>query len=143
MPFNPTLFVLIASITIGMWITIANVSALVSGWTALSRFYRSDSPIEGRKFRFCSARLRYRMSYNHCLGITANEQGMRVTCPFLRIGHPPLFFSWSDVRVRRSREAIFFELIYLEFAESPGVPFCISNRLANGLREAAGSAWPE
>ena len=128
---------------IGLWICVGPIISLMGGWRELGKYYRSANTVEGKKWRWQSGTLRYGTSYNNCLNITANEDGLGISVPiFFRIGHPPLFIPWTEIRTKQEKCMIFWKRTRLTFARIPDVPFRISNRLAKKIQEAVGQAWP-
>jgi hypothetical protein len=126
-----------------LWIFISFVISFIGGWRELGKYYRSTNPVEGKKWTWQSGSFRYSTSYNHCLNIAANEEGIRIAVSFMfRIGHPPLFIPWAETRARQEKFLIFWKNTRFTFAKVPDVPFRISNKLAKKIQEAVGQAWP-
>jgi hypothetical protein len=128
---------------IGVWICVGLLVSLMSGWRELGKYYRSTNPVEGEKWTWQSGSFRHGGSYNNCLNITANGEGIGIAMPFIfRIGHPFLFIPWTEIRVRQEKCLIFWKRTRFTFAKVPDVPFRISNKLAKKIQEAVGQAWP-
>jgi hypothetical protein len=125
------------------WVVIVKLIARTGGWRALAASYKAAYPFEGTKFRFQSARLRRKMSYNNVLTVGANRDGIYLKMSFIfRIGHPPLFIPWEDVSVSTAR-VMWTTTIKLEFAKCPKVPLMIRKRLAKKLEDASGMILTE
>jgi hypothetical protein len=128
---------------IGLWILIGLAISFVGGWRELGKYYRSTNRIEGKKWTWQSGSFRYSTSYNHCLNIAANEEGIQIAVPFMfRIGHPPLFIPWTETRAKQEKSLIFWKITRFTFAKVPDVPLRISNRLAKKIQAAVGETWP-
>ena len=120
------------------WMLIVKLISKAGGWGALAASYKAAYPFEGTKFRFQSARLRRKTSYNNALTVGANRDGIYLKMSFIfRIGHPPLFIPWEDVSTTTTR-VWWTTTIKLEFAKCPKVPLTIRKRLAEKLEGASG-----
>jgi len=123
-------------IFIGIWIVVMILSAKLSGWQTIARYYRSDSPFHGVRFRFQGARMRFWTNYNSSLTVGANKMGIHLSVWFLsRIGHPPLFIPWRDITMT-DRKKLFVRQVALQFARCPSIPFVITRRLADKIAQA-------
>jgi hypothetical protein len=143
---HPAFFVAVAALVtfIVTMTIISSVCSLVSGWSKLAKSYPCETYVVGTTWRWQSAKLRKGMNYNGCLTVTANAEGMRVSMwPLMRLGHPPLFFPWSDVSLSRQRDWFRSEYVRFTLAREPALPFVITGRLAKKIQEAIGPAWPE
>ncbi len=128
---------------VGLWIAISYLVARLGGWAKLATFYRFSGPFDGQCWRFQSAELRWKMGYNNCLTVGANSAGLYLSVLFLfRLGHPGLFIPWTDISITPGKRG--FWSIYREFRfrQAPMIPFRISQRLAQRIKESAGSAFP-
>jgi hypothetical protein len=124
-------------------IAMAIVFSAIGGWRLLARTYPLSEPFPADRWRFQSARMRYGVAYNGGLNVGADRRGLYISILFLlRGGHPPLFIPWPDVSIS-SEHSSWFAGTTLRFKKEPGVPFRISETLAQRLRVAAGSSWPQ
>jgi hypothetical protein len=113
------------------------LAAWLGGWAILARHYRASRDHDGRRLRFRSARFGA-VSYGRCLTLTVSAEGLGVAIlPVFRAVHPPLFFPWGDVAARAGRTWL-FTWIELTFAQSPGIDFRISRRLAEAVARESG-----
>ncbi len=111
--------------------------AKTSGWSALAKCYAAQEPFFGDTFRFRSARLSGHSNYNCCLTFGADRMGLSIAVwLFFRVGHPPLYIPWQDIRAREVR-ALFIPMIELRFAKAPQVAVRVTRRLAQTLLERA------
>jgi len=115
-----------------------------SGWSTLADFFRSDTDFRGQKWRMQSAAMRYAMSYNNCLTIGANEEGLYLAMPmfFIRVGHPPLFIPWSEVSASPVTTGWLRGRTRLHLGRDLQIPLTISAALAQKLQMTAGTQWP-
>jgi hypothetical protein len=126
------------------WCAIVYWISLVGGWRQLARRYRTSSPISGTTWRFRSAAMHNwsESSYNSCLKLTANEEGLGLSVFFpFRFGHPPLFIPWSDMLVSQVRRVIFFNRVRFTFPDQPAIWIDITPRLAAKIQKAIACDW--
>ena len=123
------------------WIAASLQVARIGGWTRLSETYRYEGTFSGKKWRFRSGVLRWGMGYSNVLTIGANQQGLYLGVSLLfRLGHPALFFPWSDV-VIVGPKGWFFKWTELSVAKVPGVPIRLPQELVNSITAEAGQHW--
>lgn len=126
---------------VGFLIGLFFVIARLSGWTTLVTFYRFSNSFIGECWRFQSAEMRWKMGYNNCLTIGANESGLYLSVFFLfRFGHPNLFIPWTDISVNTKKGFIYTHMEF-RFRQAPMIPFQVSERLGQRIAKAAGNAW--
>ena len=131
-----------AVLFVALWIAVSALIGAVSGWRRLAMRYPEVRPFTGQLWRFQSGRMRNAMGYNNCLTVGADGLGLHLSVLFLfRVGHAPVFVPWGAVRVSPERW-LFLRRFRLDFRDEPGVSLAISDRLAERLKTAAGSAWP-
>jgi hypothetical protein len=124
------------------WVLVSGFLGYVGGWQSLAEIYREQRPFEGQRWWLQSGRMRWAMSYNNCLTVGANSEGLHVSVLFLfRAGHSPLFIRWEDVTVQ-TRTFLFVRRCRFQFRAAPGVFLDIRASLADKLRAQAGQAWP-
>ena len=126
-----------------MVIVLMTKSMAARAWRKLFGYYCASAPFSGKKFYACSARLRAYCSHNHILTIGANPKGMyaSVLSPF-QFGHFPLFIPWDDISAETKR-ILRVNVVMLQFAKCPDIPFWISRRLADKLEAASGVRFIE
>jgi hypothetical protein len=111
------------------WIALSILIAQLSGWARLARHYRADAPLDGDRFHFQSAGMRFGTNYNGCLTIGVDRKGLYLAVWFLfRIGHPPLLVPWRDITMTE-RKRFFIQQVVFRFDRYPRIPFIISKRL--------------
>lgn len=129
-------FVLIFSFC---WIALSILIAKLSGWAMLARHYRAEAPLDGTRFRFQSAGMRFATNYGGCLTVGVNKRGLYLTVWFLfRIGHPSLLIPWRDVTMTE-RKRFFIQQMVFRFARCPTIPFIINKRLADKIAMEKGN----
>ena len=117
--------------------------SMFGGWFALARKFRCENEFEGKKFRFCSAYMRFFCHYGSVLTLGTASTGLYMAIfPIFRVGHPPLLIPWSEVTVLKGETGIVFKRRRLLLGREESIPLSISNSLAEDLRTAAGQAWP-
>jgi hypothetical protein len=95
------------------------LGAQLSGWAELARYYRSEVPFEGERWRFRSCRTRWLAHYSGCVTLGVNADGLYLGLfSFFRIGHPPLFVPWHEVRLKLAK-TIVWERMELRFNQAP------------------------
>lgn len=110
----------------------------ISGWSTLANFYRSSGEFLGQRWRFQSGQLRWRMGYNNCLTIGANESGLYLSVFFLfRIGHPSLFIPWGEISTSTQKN-FWGHYIEFRFRQTQRIPFRVSFALGKKILEASG-----
>jgi hypothetical protein len=123
--------------------------ASIGGWRQLAKAYPCDGPIEGTRWRFQSAALRW-VNYSAGLEVTVNSEGLRMAICFpftwtpLNPTHAPFFLPWSEINV--SRKPVLgglFEEVRMVTQREPTVPVTIEAKLAQRIKDAIGPAWPE
>jgi hypothetical protein len=81
--------------------------------------------------------------YHNCLTVGANPDGLYLAALFLfRVGHPPLFVPRTDVSGMRRGKWFLFRYVELRLGRERSIPFCITEGLADRLKQAAGKTWP-
>ena len=127
---------------VGFWMLVSVLAASVGGWATLSRSYRAVEPVLGAAWGFQSGTMRWGTGYNGILHVAVNEEGMGVSVLFLlRLGHPPLYFPWSDVSARWTRLWWLIPAVRLEFTRAPGIPIYISPKLAERIEDEIDGVW--
>jgi hypothetical protein len=53
--------------------------------------------------------------------------------PIFRIGHPPLFFPWTDISTEAGSRRFFGDFVKFKFTKQPDVPVIMSKRLATRI----------
>jgi len=110
----------------------------ISGWSALANFYRFSGEFQGERWRFQSAEMRWRIGYNNCLTIGANESGLYISLFFLfRFNHPNLFIPWNEVTLD-AKKGFLYKYLEFRFLQAPMIPFRVSERLGQRIMQSAG-----
>lgn len=133
MPDSPIVWALFPLLFVGAWAATGLLLSRVGGWHDLAEVYRAREKFSGETLHWRSAGMRYATRYNGCLTIGSNQFGLSlaILAP-LRMGHPPLFFPWSDISV--AREKMFFrEYAALRFTRVSGVTLLLRSALAEKL----------
>lgn len=82
---------------VGMWCVISLMLARLGGWHALAQAHRAASKPVGKRFGMESGSIGL-VSYNGCLTVCVTGEGVYMSVwPMFRLGHPPLFFPWSEI----------------------------------------------
>ena len=130
-PFTVSAYILIF---IALWSCVCKLISVFGGWQALSRDYRANSAFDGQKLWLKSVGIRSWTNYSNCITLGVNKYGLYVSVlPIFRIGHPPLFFPWTDISTQEGSRHLFFNIVKFKFAKQPDVPMVISKRLAERI----------
>ena len=114
-----------------LWIGVCNLIAAASGWRVLAGHYPAISAFDGRKLWFKSAGMRSWMNYSNCITIGANKYGLYLSVlPLFRVGHPPLFFPWTDISTEAVTRRLLPDIVKFNFTKQPEVPVILSESLA-------------
>ena len=104
---------------VATWFLSLHFIAAVGGWRELARVYAATGPIAAvAEWRNRGARLGFATKYNGCVNIAVSSMGMQLSLwRILRIGHPPLFIPWSDIRTEPVRR-MFADYVRFSFARA-------------------------
>ena len=117
-----------------LWIGVCKLIAAAGGWGTLARDYRADSVFDSRKLWLKSLGMRKWTSYNNCINVGVNKYGLYLSVlPIFRVGHPPLFFPWTDISTEVTRRRLLPDVVKFNFAKQPDVPVIVSKRLAERI----------
>ena len=121
------------------WIAVSILIAQLSGWARLASHYRDDAPLDGIRFHFQSAGMRFGTNYSGCLTVGVNRKGLYLMVwLLLRFGHPPLVIPWRDITMSE-RKRFFMKQVVFRLTRCPSIPFFISKRLADKIAAEKGS----
>jgi hypothetical protein len=110
------------------WAGVSYLLSMLGGWSRLAEYYRLESDFQGERWKFQSASMRLGVNYNNVLTIGVNSTGVLLEVLFLfRMGHPPLFIPWSDIRKGGDESKPFGQ--WLVISRAPTVPVKIRNTL--------------
>ena len=127
-PFSVPGYILFFSI---LWICVCKLISATGGWRILARDYQADSSFDGQKLWFKSVAMRSWTNYSNCITIGANKYGLYLSVlPLFRIGHPPLFFPWTDISTEAVTRRLLPDIVKFNFTKHPDVPMILSKRLA-------------
>jgi hypothetical protein len=119
-----------------LWMGVCKVLAAAGGWQMLARDYRANAPFDGQKMWLKSAGMRRWMNYNNCITVGANRYGLYLAVlPIFRLGHPPLFFPWTDLSTEDCHSRLFGDFVKFKFTRQPDIPVIFSRRLATRIFE--------
>jgi len=135
----PVIWILLS--IIAWWCIILWVVSRLCGWHALGKHYRAENRFHGKHHRFSSVKMGSG-NYSGCVTLGANSDGLYLAVMFLfRIGHPPLFIPWADLKPRIKTMWIVGEWLEIEVKQAPRVKMGFSMRLAKKLAADANHAW--
>lgn len=139
---TPGMILVYAGLIPALFLGVPAALSFLSGWKQLAERFRLESDFQGRLWKGQSGWMRSFGSYNRCLCIGANEQGLYLALdlPF-RLFHPPLIVPWNEVAVRSRKKGIFGSSVDLSLGRDEQVPLLLNARLEAELEEAAGSHW--
>jgi hypothetical protein len=85
---------------------------------------------DGKKLWLKSVGMRRWTNYNNCITVGANKYGLYLAVlPIFRVGHPPLFFPWTDISTEAGSRRFFGEFVKFKFSKQPDVPVIMSKGL--------------
>ncbi len=114
-----------------IWVGVCKVISAVGGWKILSQDYRANSAFDGQKMWLKSVGMRRWTNYNNCVTVGANKYGLYLSVfPIFRVGHPPLFFPWTDISTEAGSRRLFGDFVKFKFTKQPDVPVIFSKKLA-------------
>lgn len=126
-----------------LWLFICTVISYVGGWASLSKLFRAQFPFEGATWGWQRGQMRFGTGYNGCLTVGASPQGLYLAVFLLfRFMHPPLLIPWHEIKVRRGQHWLLGESVTFILGRETTIPLKIRGKLAEQLRDAAGTAWP-
>jgi len=125
-----------------VWLAAIGSASYLSGWASLARRYRLTSTFLGEKWAWQSGRMRFGAHYGNCLTLGCDEFGLYLaTMKLFSFRHPPLLIPWGDIRVTYTRWMLVSQ-VRLDLGRDPEIPLFLRPRVAERLRQAAGSRWP-
>jgi hypothetical protein len=125
-----------------LWLLVGATTSVIGGWFSLAKLYRTRVSFNGTKWRGQSGQMRWLANYNRVLTLGVSPQGLYLASMFLlRFMHPPLLVPWSEIKVRRKRGWV-FEYVIFTMGHELAIPLRIREKLAERLRNEAGSCWP-
>jgi hypothetical protein len=123
------------------WCFIMWVVSRLCGWHALARHYRAENRFHGKHRRFSSVKVGSG-NYSGCVTLGANSDGLSLAVMVLfRVGHPPLFIPWADLKPRIKKMWIFGEWLEFEVKRTPHVKLSFAMAVAKKLAADANHAW--
>jgi hypothetical protein len=114
---------------IALWVGIVMLMSLIGGWRRLARLYRAERPAGGNATPYVTGMIGM-ARYKRLLTVTTNENGMFIEIRWIfRIGHPPLFLPWRDIRNARKIHLFYWEFVGFDI----GNPKVASMRLPSQI----------
>lgn len=105
MTLNTAIICLIAIVSfLGVWASVCKIISL-AGWKQLAKRHTAFSKAEGDRYSGQYLRLGILGNYAGCVNFHVSKKGLHISLmPIFSIGHPPLFFPWSAVRLLKQRQ---------------------------------------
>jgi hypothetical protein len=123
-----------------LWLVPVMVSKM-TGWADLATRFSFPGPFHGLTWRFQSAQMRCWGSYNNCLTVGANLEGLYIKGPSIMARHSPLFIPWEEISYTQAK-VLWRPVVRFQLGREQAVPFAVSEKLAESIKEAAGNHWP-
>lgn len=126
-----------------MWLLVAAVLALASGWRRLAKAYpdRAEEPILHLKGQ--SGLMGPGINLGGVLRLSVCPSGLRLgISPLLGPFSKDFLVPWGDISVSR-RKALFWRIARLQFGAPRVGVLTLRAGIADTLAEAAGKRWPE
>ena len=116
------------------WCAVCYLISFISGWHMLAAEWRANDTFHGKKMRFCSAHMRWRIHYGNCLTLGSDRFGLSMAVQFpFGPGHPALFIPWEAMSVSPERRGIVLKRVGFEFVQGTGVTLWLHERTAQEL----------
>lgn len=108
MPSLHSLIPIIAPIIfVALWCLVCGIISR-GGWNKLAKGHTAFAAPEGRKLAWQNLSFKRLGRYRRCVTFRISESGLRISViPIFAVGHPPLFFQWSEVRYRKEHDGLF------------------------------------
>jgi hypothetical protein len=125
-----------------LWLLVSAVISYLGGWTTLAKRFRLRHSFVGERWHSQSGQMRWIAGYRSCLTVGCNTEGLYLaTMPLFRFRHPPLLIPWEEVAIRR-RQMFFLPPVRFGLGRELDIPFYVSAKLADAIRQVAGARWP-
>jgi hypothetical protein len=120
-----------------LWCTTIALTAVLTGWHALSRRFTANSAPCGDTRTagpwFSTVYMRYWCHYSSVIRITAAQDALYLSVLFpFSPGHAPLRIPWNEIRFARTRR-FFLNFVELTLGSEEQIPFRIRERTAREL----------
>jgi hypothetical protein len=132
---------------VALWIGITAFLSWWGGWATLARAYPMTTECEGPRWRFRTVLVRHANPlrgaiYRSSVTLRVNARGLCLAVgPLFRVGHPPLFIPWADVRIE-TREQMFGSYLEFRLRRAEGVWLRLARSLGAEVAAAGGLAVP-
>ena len=104
---------------VALWCVIMLQLSRLGGWHRMAAVFTAKAPAGGQRFSMQSAKVGG-VNYNRCLSIHSSPEGLHIAVwPIFRLGHPPLFLPWDEIRNNRTRRFLWWKFVECE-VNSPG-----------------------
>jgi hypothetical protein len=118
---------------VGLWLLMSAVFAMISGWLSLSSRFRATERPEGTKIIGQVKRMGI-VPENRVTHIIVSERGLYLYVSFLfRAFHPALLIPWSEVRLVRVQEGLWWHNFELDLAS--GASLVVKRRAFESIRQ--------
>ena len=112
-PFSVPAYILLFII---LWMVVCKLIAAAGGWRTLSQNYRAVSVFDGQKLWLKSIGMRKWTNYSNCITVGANKYGLYLSVLLIfRVGHPPLFFPWTDISTEATSRRLLPDIVKFKF----------------------------
>ena len=121
-----TALIIVIFFTIGfplLWVVIAALSSLASGWWSLSGKFRAETPAaeanDNRVFFGTLGWWLFPAQYSNVLYVTVDPAGIYLSIHFLfRVMHPPLFIPWASIESVVDKRFLVFDCARIRIRDS-------------------------
>jgi len=116
----------------GMWCTVSLLLSAMGGWRRLAASFATRDEPCGRYFFMQSGKIGI-VNYGSCLAVHSAQSGLylSVWLPF-RIGHPPLFIPWQEVRNATTLRFLWFERVMFDVGAPSIATLQLSKKIFEG-----------
>src|SRR5262245_25290799 len=120
-----------------LFLLVTAAISYIGGWTTLAKGFRLQHPFVGEMWKLQSGQMRWIAGYRNCLTVGVNPEGLYLAAmPLLRFRHPPLLVPWEEITVEQ-RQLLFSQLVRFGLGRELDIPFYVSLKLADALRQTA------
>ena len=105
---------------VGMWCAICLTLSKMGGWRRLAESFPARDQPSGKRFFMQGGKVG-QVTYRGCLTLYTSPRGLYLSVWLLfRLGHPPVFIPWGDIRNAKTHQFLWTESVVFDVG-SPSV----------------------
>ena len=118
---------------IGFWCVILKIVSCF-GWSQLAKRYSTFSRPKGTSYHWQSMSLGQLSKYCCCITFRISETGLYLEVfPLLALGHPPLYFPWSQIRFRKEEDDLFGKNYFYDLGTPRGGRMAVREKMHRAI----------